>query len=62
MIAKDMCRRHTHLVCLNIPGMLISLGQPSKAKQAATLVQVGFRSPSLLIQVQRRWWEFVDGR
>ena len=62
MSTKDMCRRQTHLVCLNIPGMLISSGQPSKTKQAATLVQVGFRTPSLLIQVQGRLWEIVDGR
>ena len=35
-----VCRRQSHLLCLNIPGMSILLGQPSQKKQAAQLVQV----------------------
>ena len=35
-----ICRRHVNLLCLNIPGMVMSLGQPSNRKKAAQLVQV----------------------
>ena len=35
-----MCRRHVNLLCLNIPGILMSLGQPSTRRKAAQLVQV----------------------
>ena len=58
---RDMRRRHIHLVCLNIPGMLMSLGQPSKAKQAATLVQVRFKRSSLLSRLQGRLWSSLTG-
>ncbi|CAL5221290.1 g3456 [Coccomyxa viridis] len=39
-----VARRHVNLLCLNIPGMVMSLGQPSSRKKAAQLVQTGMRS------------------
>ena len=36
----NVYRRHVNLLCLNIPGMVMSLGQPSNRKKAAQLVQV----------------------
>ena len=35
-----LCRRHMNLLCLNIPGMLMSIGQPSMRRKAAQYVKV----------------------
>ena len=50
-----VCRRQSHLLCLNLPGMSMLLGQPSQKKQAAQLVQVMCPSSSVWAEEYCLW-------